>query len=59
MKVYQAPEIEITAACEFEDIMDSSASCTTLDADSLFLYSDTISTLINEGKTDQVSRYYQ
>ena len=58
MKVYQVPEIEITAMCEFEDIMSMSGE-NLMDPEALFLYSDTITTLINEGKTDQVARYYQ
>lgn len=57
MKTYQAPEIIITEMPAYDEIMLSAENY--LDPDDLFLYSDTITTLINEGKTDQVSRYYR
>lgn len=56
MKTYQVPEIIITEMPAFEEIMSSENY---LESDDMFLYSDTITTLINEGKTDQVSRYYR
>ena len=60
MKHYQTPEIEITQMPAFEDIMLASGeSESIMTSDDLFLYSDTISTLMNEGKFDQVIRYYQ
>ena len=57
MKTYQAPEIIITEMPAFEEIMSSAENY--LESDDMFLYSDTITTLINEGKTDQVFRYYR
>lgn len=60
MKHYQTPEILITQMPAFEDILSGSGECESImTSDDLFPYSDTISTLMNEGKLDQVIRYYQ